>query len=174
MAGEPAYRRLYGCALVAIGLGSYFYHATLTFAGQVCDMSGMYLLLTFSLAYGLSRITRIRAGVALLSYVVGNLALLGFQMAFPDLRRYVFAGLVLGVLGMEAGYRRVSGTAIASRWLWYAAGTMAVAFLVWVLDITRAVCGPESVFQGHALWHVLCALSGWFLYRHYQSEVVLK
>ena len=65
MVREPAYRRLYGCALVAIGLGSYFYHATLTFAGQVCDMSGMYLLITFALFYGVARITRIRTGVAL-------------------------------------------------------------------------------------------------------------
>ena len=51
MAREPAYRRLYGYALVAVGLGSYFYHASLTFAGQVCDMSGMYFLITFALLY---------------------------------------------------------------------------------------------------------------------------
>ena len=76
MAGEPAYRRLYGCALVAIGLGSYFYHATLTFAGQVCDMSGMYLLITFALFYGAARIARLRTGVTLLSYVISNLVLL--------------------------------------------------------------------------------------------------
>lgn len=174
MAGEPVYRRIYGCALVAIGLGSYFYHATLTFAGQVCDMSGMYLLITFSSVYGLARITRLRARVALLSYIAANLALLAFQMAFPDLRRYVFAALVLGVLSIERHYRRASETTIASRWLWCAAGAMAVAFLVWVLDITRAICKPESMLQGHAVWHVLGALAGWCLYRYYQSEVVLK
>jgi hypothetical protein len=174
MAGEPAYRRLYGCALVAIGLGSYFYHATLTFAGQVCDMSGMYLLITFALFYGVARITRLRTGVTLLSYVISNLVLLSFQVAFPDLRRYVFAALVLSVLSIEGRYRRASGTAIANRWLWCAAGAMAAAFLVWVLDITKAICKPESMLQGHALWHVLGALAAWCLYRYYQSEVVLR
>ena len=61
MLPSPRIAVFYGCALVAIGPGSYFYHATLTFAGQLCDMSGMYLLITFSLVYGASRIIRIRA-----------------------------------------------------------------------------------------------------------------
>jgi hypothetical protein len=174
MAREPAYRRLYGCALIAIGLGSYFYHATLTFAGQVCDMSGMYLLITFSFLYSLARTIRIPAGVTILSYVAVNLALLAFQMTFPGLRRYVFAALVLSVLSIEHRYLLASGTAVARRWLWCAAGAMALAFVVWVLDITRAVCKPQSMLQGHAVWHVLGALAGWFLYRYYESEVVLK
>src|SRR6476619_1230518 len=38
MTSNPAYRQMYGYALVATGLGSYFYHASLTFAGQVADM----------------------------------------------------------------------------------------------------------------------------------------
>ena len=72
MVSEPAYRRLYGYALVAIGAGSYFYHASLSFAGQVCDMSGMYLLITFALLYGVARVTRIRTGVAMVTYIVWN------------------------------------------------------------------------------------------------------
>jgi len=48
---DPAYRQMYGYALVATGLGSYFYHASLTFAGQVADMTGMYLVITFALLY---------------------------------------------------------------------------------------------------------------------------
>ena len=109
MVSEPAYRRLYGCALTAIGLGSYYYHASLSFAGQVCDMSGMYLLITFALLYGVARRNRIRTSVAMATYIVWNAALLVFQMAFPDLRRYVFALLVVGVLAIEARYRMKVG-----------------------------------------------------------------
>jgi dihydroceramidase len=173
MVGEPAYRYIYGCALVTIGLGSYFYHASLSFAGQVCDMSGMYLLITFALFYGLARRTRIRAVVAVAAYLLCNLALMSFQVAFPDLRRYVFAALVLGVVGMEAGHRGALGNVIASPWLWRATTAMGLAFVAWVLDITKAVCGPESLLQGHALWHVLCASAGWYLYRYYESEAAL-
>ena len=172
MVSEPAYRRLYGYALVAVGLGSYFYHASLSFAGQVCDMSGMYLLITFALLYGVAKVNRIRTGVAMTAYAGGNAALLSFQMAFPDLRRYVFGLLVLGVLGFEAKYRRESGATAGSHWLSRGAGLLGVAFLIWVLDITKVVCSPESVMQGHALWHVLGALAGWCLYRYYESETV--
>jgi hypothetical protein len=170
MVSEPAYRRLYGYALAAVGAGSYFYHASLSFAGQVCDMSGMYLLITFALLYGVARRTRIRTAVAMATYIVWNAALLGFQMAFPDLRRYVFAVLVLGLLWVEARYRKDAGGTTEGRWLSRGAGTLGLAFLVWVLDITKLVCSPESALQGHALWHVLGALAGWCLYRYYESE----
>ena len=173
MVSEPAYRRLYGCALAAIGLGSYYYHASLNFAGQVCDMSGMYLLITFALLYGVARRSRIRTGAAMVTYMVWNAALLGFQMTFPGMRRYVFALLVLGVLGMETRYRMTSGVSIESLWLSRAAILLGLAFLVWVLDITKVVCSPESTLQGHALWHVLGALAGWCLYRYYESETAL-
>ena len=174
MIGEPAYRRLYGCALAAIGLGSYFYHATLTFAGQVCDMSGMYLLITFALLYSVARITPIRTAMVLAVYGLGNLALLSFQLAFPDLRRFVFAALVLSVLAIEYRYRSASGTSVPSRWLWRGTGALALAFLVWLLDITKAICKPESLLQGHALWHLLCAFAAWSLYRYYQADTVLR
>ena len=174
MVSEPAYRRLYGCSLVAIGLGSYYYHASLSFAGQVWDMSGMYLLITFALLYGVARRTRIRTGVAMATYLVCNVALLGFQIALPDLRRYVFAVLVLGVLAIEATYRRSSGGTMERRWLSRAAGTLGLAFLIWVLDITKLVCSSDSALQGHALWHVLGAVAGWCLYRYYQSEAALR
>ena len=59
-----------------------------------------------------------------------------------------------------------------SWWLWRAAAALGVAFLIWVLDITQAVCSPESALQGHAVWHMLGALAGWCLYRYYASEAV--
>jgi hypothetical protein len=170
---EPAYRRLYGCALAAIGLGSYYYHASLSFAGQVCDMSGMYLLITFALLYGIARRSSIRTGVAMAAYIAWNAALLGFQMTFPDMRRYVFALLVLGVLGIEARYRMEPQGTIESRWLSRATGILGLAFLIWVLDITRVACSPGSALQGHALWHMLGALAAWCLYRYYESETAL-
>ena len=34
------------------------------------------------------------------------------------------------------------------------------------------LCRPESLAQGHALWHVLDALAAWFLYRFFASERV--
>ena len=159
---DPSYRQLYGYALVATGLGSYFYHASLTFAGQVADMTGMYLTITFALLYCLSGASRF---ATLTAYVLGNACLMWFQVNFPDLRRYVFGMLVLSVLWLENRRRWVN-----RKWLWRGAAALGLGFVFWVLDITRSVCAPASTVQGHAVWHSLGALAGWFLFRYYWSE----
>jgi hypothetical protein len=38
--------------VILIGLGSWFYHASLAFVGQGFDVAGMYLLGTFMVLYG--------------------------------------------------------------------------------------------------------------------------
>lgn len=169
---EPAYRRLYGYALVAVGLGSYFYHASLTFAGQVCDMSGMYFLITFALLYGVARRTKIRSLAVIFAYVLLNVSLLAFQVAFPSLRRYMFGLLVLVLIGIESRYRREPGVVTRNQWLWRGVSVLALGFFIWVLDITEVACDPASPLQGHAIWHLLSAVAGWCLYRYYRSEQV--
>jgi hypothetical protein len=51
-----------------------------------------------------------------------------------------------------------------------AALTLIAAFVLWVLDLTKILCAPNSWLQGHALWHVLGALAAGFLYLYYRSE----
>jgi hypothetical protein len=46
-----------------------------------------------------------------------------------------------------------------------------VAFLVWNLD-QNGLCYPNSIFQGHGLWHILNGLVCYFLYMFYRSEVL--
>ena len=161
LAGEPVYRRIYGYALMATGLGSYFYHASLTFAGQVADMTGMYLVITFALLHCIG-VARGRSAVT--AYVLGNAGLMWFQVSYPDVRRYVFGLLVLSVLWLENRTRRTN-----RKWLWRGAAALGLGFVFWVLDITHVVCAPGSIVQGHAAWHVLGALAGWFLFRFYWS-----
>jgi hypothetical protein len=168
-----AYRRIYGYALVLIGMGSGFFHASLTFAGQLMDVSGMYVLISFALLYGLARIYRTGRVQFIVAYVGTNIALFIVQATFPGVRRYVFALLVIAVLGVEIYRHRKSLMSIESKWLWRAAGIMAAAFTVWVLDITKTVCAPYSIIQGHAIWHLLGAVASFCLYRYYRSETAL-
>jgi len=162
MTSDPAYRQMYGYALVATGLGSYFYHASLTFAGQVADMTGMYLVITFALLYCTGRMN---PAASMLAYGLGNAGLMWFQVNFPDLRRYVFGMLVVSVVWLENRRRRAN-----RKWLWRGAATLGLGWIFWVLDITRVTCAPGSIVQGHAAWHMLGAIAGWFLFRYYWSE----
>jgi Ceramidase len=171
MIRDAVYRRLYGYALVLIGLGSAFYHASLTFIGQLMDVSGMYVLITFALLYSLARTHKQSHFRFIATYVGITAVLFAMQTTLPSLRRYVFGLLVIGLLGTETYLRRKALTSIESKWLWWAAGIMAVAFAIWVLDITKTVCAPYSIFQGHAVWHLLGAVSSFCLYRYYRSEM---
>jgi hypothetical protein len=169
--GNPMarYRRIYGYALVLIGLGSAFYHASLTFVGQLMDVSGMYILITFALLYSLNRLYKGSRVSFILAYLGTNILLFVLQTTLPGMRRYVFGVLVVAVLATEIR-RRTTHISIDGKWLLRAAVVMAAAFSIWVLDITRTFCDPYSIVQGHAIWHLLGAAAAYCLYRYYGSE----
>ncbi|HSG09903.1 MAG TPA: ceramidase domain-containing protein [Longimicrobiales bacterium] len=166
----PVHSSLFASALALIGLGSAFYHASLSFVGQTGDVLGMYLLGTFILLYNFARwrpLSPTRAGAA---YVVGNLVLLGLLIGIPELRRYAFAAIIVGALSLEWRIRRERGVSADARLLLAAVGTFAVGFAFWILDLTGAVCAPESLLQGHGLWHLTGAASAALVYAYYRSE----
>jgi hypothetical protein len=55
---------------------------------------------------------------------------------------------------------------------YYLAGiaTKAVAFTIWNLDQHGTICTPQSLLQGHAIWHLLGAGSLWLTFLYYRSE----
>lgn len=164
------YPAIYGIALALIGLGSAFYHASLTFVGQTADVLGMYLLGTFILIYNSHRLSPLSPAKAMTTYLIGNAALLVLLVQMPALRRYAFAGIILSALALEWRIRRGRRVAARTALLYSAIGLMAVAFAVWVLDITGVACDPQSFLQGHGVWHVLGATSALLLYVFYISE----
>jgi hypothetical protein len=50
-----------------------------------------------------------------------------------------------------------------------ALAAMLVAFTIWLLS-NAGWCDPASFLQGHAAWHLLCAVAAYFLFRFYESE----
>ncbi len=161
----------FACAVFVVGVGSAFFHASLTFWGQTIDVLGMYLVATFLLLDSLSRSRRWSAVNQNVLYVGGNAALLALLAGLPSLRRYAFAALVLAILWSEWTHRHRGIVTAPRRALAAAVGVLAFGFGVWILDITRVVCAPDSVWQGHALWHVSGALSAWLAYRYMTAAV---
>ncbi len=48
---------------------------------------------------------------------------------------------------------------------------MGLAFVIWNLA-QGPWCDPTSWLQGHAAWHLLCAVAAYLLFRLYASERV--
>ena len=167
---QRAYPTLFGIALIITGLGSAFYHATLTFIGQFFDVMGMYLLASFIMLYNISRLQTLSEKNFVVAYVLVNALLAFLLIQYPALRRYIFGAIIFATLWPEYRLRKSRRLIINNFFLSAAWGTLILAFIIWMLDITKILCNPTSWLQGHALWHLLGAVAGGFLYLYYSSE----
>lgn len=170
MRDDALVRGLYGFTAVVIGLGSWWYHASLTFAGQWLDVMGMYLLPTWLICYNLLRARRLPRAAFMPAWLISNV-LLGYGLlVLPAWRRPAFGVLIGLTLVSELVARLALRSQLERRYILGAIGAMALAFGIWWLDLKHILCEPHSVFQGHAVWHGLCAMAAWWIWRYYASE----
>jgi hypothetical protein len=137
--------------------------------GQTIDVVGMYLLSTFVVLYALSDDESGSVRRLSVWYVAANLALLAVLVLLPDLRRWLFAAILLAGLVLE--YRRSKTTTrLRTSWLVGSAAVLVFAYAIWIVDNAKLVFGPMSWLQGHAVWHLLGAGAALLLYIYYDSE----
>ena len=160
----------FGITAIFVGLGSVLLHATLTLWGQFFDVMGMYLVSGFMVVSAIARWRNLSARSAMLLYaaVVGGLVIVLYLV--PEVRRSLFAVVLVSAIALEMIFARPLRAQV--RVSYYLAGivTKAVAFTIWNLDQHGFVCQPDSLLQGHAIWHLLGATSLWLTYSYYRSE----
>lgn len=170
MLSHRAYPIVFGLAAVAIGVGSFFYHASLTFIGQWFDVMGMYLFVSFAMVYSFARLRPFQPFYFIVGYLVLN-TMLGYLLVVnPAIRRQVFAAMVWTALALEILVWLVESPKIEKRWLAASVASLAFGYAIWMLDESGAWCAPMSWWQGHALWHLLTALAAGLLFVYYRSE----
>ena len=167
---SPLAARTLGLTAIAVGLGSALMHATLTLWGQFLDVVGMYLVGSFLLVRALARWRRIPDGAAIALYVALCGMLIAVLIMLPEVRRWLFAVLLILAIVVELVFARPLRP--GARLRYYLGGILAtaVAFGFWILDQQNVVCAPHSLLQGHAVWHALGAASLWLSLSYYCSE----
>lgn len=172
----PAQTFLFGLAGLYLGFGSGFFHASLTRHGQQCDVGAMYATLFCLASFALgswwpqTRASRgwptwpLWAGLVLAGSVYFTYH--KWDYSFSDISRYMF-----GVLFVFAGVSLARpGKHLQIRWFFAALLALGLGAMIRALDITDKFTGPDSLFQGHALWHVLTCLMYVFMFFYFRSE----
>ena len=175
----PVFSLMFGASAIYLFVGSFFYHASLSRFFQKLDQAGMYSIVIMILVFNLYKIfPLIRLGgkfrsshalmvgfaVALNYLIYHNLFKVDINILFPSLVTIVFLTSCYYLLF-------VSKEHYFTNYLWAAVSILVLAAIIWILDRTDTVCNPESIFQGHALWHLFTAASILFTYLYYRSGI---
>lgn len=164
------YAETYAFAVISIGVFSAFFHASMTFIGQWSDNSAMALIVIFLIFYSQNH-NKFIERYFLLLYLVACLATFMVLWNFPIYRRQMFAFLLITALGLIIRRKSKPKMNSTSRWFLIASlSSLALGAFFWTLDLKHIVCLPDSLFQGHALWHILTATSAFSGYLYLRSE----
>jgi hypothetical protein len=175
----PIQSFLFGVAGIYLGLGSGFFHASLTRYGQQCDVGGMYatMICLAAIAIG-SWLPRAKVPgtrrvfpswpVIAVLVVSGSLYFTYYKWDYSFGNVSAYLG---GILFVFAGASLVQpGKYLQIRWFIAAVASITLGSKIRDLDIQNRFTSPDSIFQGHAVWHLVSCLLYVFLFLYFRSE----
>jgi Ceramidase len=179
----PALGWLMGGASICLGFGSGFFHASLTRIGQQCDVGGMYAVMIAFMAamigIWLPSFGRRSDGSSISSWpLLVSLSLIGTLLTFVykwsmSVGTFINVyAIVLVAFTLSNLFRGLFGarTRFQVRWFLLSVVAIVVAVQCRNADIAGTFSTPDSIWQGHAVWHLLTALNSVFLYLYLRSE----
>ena len=163
-----SYLFAFGCILT--GLGSMFFHASLTYFGNWIDIMGMYFIAVFLILYNYSRIYHLTLQKMMIWYtsLILFFGVLIYMKA--EINNVLFGFVVLGFVISAVVVQRKLKTKSKTIYLWLAIISYYTGSTFWILDKEGILCAPNSWMQGHALWHILSGTAVLLIYHYFRSE----
>ncbi|MGB7819172.1 MAG: ceramidase domain-containing protein [Ornithinibacter sp.] len=177
LGAHPGLATAYAVLVVLLGPGSMAMHATQSDLGGHLDLLSMFFVSGFALAYALMRFLRRGPGTLVVAFVLavglgmavhlqgGSVPLVG------SIGNAVFGVELMIAIALEVALvrrrepRQDVAFGVAS------VVVLATAFAIWRTGKNdHPWCDPTSLLQAHGIWHVLCAVAAYLLFRHYAGE----
>ena len=171
---KTVFLSFFASLVVCLGPGSMAMHATETSWGGRLDLLSMYMVAGFLAVYAVWRFLGLaRIWFSLLFGVV-----VGFCFAMQDAHYsmplihnfgdFIFGALIAVGALFEALNSYLRKLEQDFKWAALSLGVLLGAFLIWNLSLQQPP--SRSLMQGHAVWHLLCAVAAYCLFRFYVSE----
>lgn len=158
------YTGLYALVVVSLVPGGMFFHASLTDWGGKLDILSIYLLVNFWIFYNLAHRFQWSKGTFIVSYLVVTMVLLVPRVVFSavEIGLLIFVGLILFAVVIEIRTDRTR----RRRWVWIGLGGFVSAHVIQV----ALPCDPRSLFQPHAVLHLIEVITLFAFYFHFFVE----
>lgn len=173
----PFFSVMYGLSCLYLFVGSFMYHASLTMLFQKMDQTGLYSVICMILILNIYKINpyiyhkgewKSTQGLAKLIIIILNIAFFKWLWKL-EINILVPVMLIIAISTSVYYIRKVSNTAYFVKYMYAAFFILFGAGSIWMLDRQGVACSPQSVVQGHAVWHILTAVSMFFIYLYYRS-----
>jgi len=179
LGAHPHLATAYAVLVVLLGPGSMAMHATQSDLGGHLDLLSIYLVSGSVLAYALMRLLGRGPGFLVVVFLVAVVAGMAVHLrggSVPVLGHAgnaAFGVEILAALGVEVAlFRRPAPAPRQDLWFGVASvATLVLAFAIWNTGMRgHPWCHPDTLLQQHGVWHLLCAVSAYLIFRHYAAE----
>lgn len=168
----PLLSALMGFCFIYLSFGSAFFHASLTYLGQRVDMNGTYSVSITLLGIGLFHLISNKT-ISSKSQKLWIGFLLLVIIAFWKIHLMISSRLLLPIMILLLlltiaihYFKHKKEKSLLLAILGFV--LMLVAVKIRTLDVQKWNCNPESIYQGHAVWHLLTALSSFCSYAFFR------
>jgi hypothetical protein len=166
---------LYIFAVLFLGLGSMWFHASLTQWGGIVDGASMYVFAAFLIFYSIRRINT-SASIFWVGYVLTVLLFTYLHTVLPAVVNILILVAVYLIVEIYIWIRSgkiLQGTPkTVTLWLLAIAAILAASFFWWASQTGNFLCDPNSIFQPHGiLWHPLAGIMAVLLYFYWREAM---
>jgi len=160
---------LFAISCCVLGVGSFLFHASVTLLFQWFDVVGMYVAESALLAWAIHRTMAVSYATLLPGVLVLDVVLAVYKWQLNTTLMMALMGAVIAwrMVGQVRNGHRTVRRALLPALL------IVTAYAIRELDVRKVGCAPDSLlYQGHAVWHFLCAATLYATYRFFAPDTL--